>query len=109
MKSTAVIAVLLLLLSVAGRAGEIFGSIKSDGKSIGKGVKIELQAGQKTYKAETDSYGSYRCFVQEKGKCTLRVLYDGQTLPIEVYSYAGSTRYDLIVDKSAKKFQLRRK
>ena len=105
-----IMALFLLLCSISmAHGGEIFGSIKADGKIVGKGVKLEIQSGQKVYKAETDNYGSYRCFIAEKGKCVLKVVFGGASPTLEIYSFAGSTRYDLLLDKKDGKYQLRRK
>ena len=101
---------LLVICSISmAQGGEIFGSVKADGKLVGKGVKIEVQSGTKVYKTETDNYGSFRCFITDKGKCVLKVAFGGASPTLEVYSFAGSTRYDLLLDKKDGKYQLRRK
>src|SRR5437870_4212795 len=90
-------------------AGEIFGTIKVDGKRVGKGVKLEITSAQKACSVQTDSYGSFRCFLQEKGKCKLTVHYEKDSPSLEIFSYAGSTRYDVILEKKDGHYVLRRK
>ena len=99
---------LILLLPASVAAGEIYGSIKGGGKSIGQGVKVEIGYGPNVYSTETDRYGSYRLYVPEKGKCLLTVRYQQPFPSIEIYSYEGSVRYNLVLEKQDGKYSLRR-
>jgi hypothetical protein len=56
-----------------------------------------------------DNYGSYRLIAAEQGKCELRLEYKGQSPAIEVFSYAESARYDLIVESPKGSYLLKRK
>src|SRR2546425_2376369 len=107
--SIAMAALQLVLAAAPAVAGEIFGSIKADGKSVGKGAKLEIAAPSKSYGTETDNYGSYRMYVPEKGKCTLTVHYRGQKVSIPVYAYERSTRYDFSVERKDSLYVLKRK
>jgi carboxypeptidase family protein len=90
-------------------AGEIYGTIKDNGKPVQKDVKLEVVANQKTYSAVTDNYGSFRIFLPVKGKYTLTVQYKQQSLALEIVSYEKSTRYDLLIENKAGKYSIRRK
>jgi hypothetical protein len=91
-------------------AGEIYGSIKEGKKSVGKGVTVEIIAASgRRYVTKTDKYSSYRLYVRERGKCILKVYYNGQSPQIQVHSYKGPVRYDLVLEKRKGKYILRRK
>ncbi|TLY28779.1 MAG: hypothetical protein E6K56_09415 [Ignavibacteria bacterium] len=107
--SIAMAALQIFLAAAPVLAGEIFGSIKADGKSVGKGVKVEIAAPSKLLATESDNYGSYRIYVPEKGKCTLTVHYRDQKVSIPVYSYERSTRYDFSIDRKDSLYVLKRK
>jgi hypothetical protein len=111
---------LVALAATDAVAGRIFGDIKIDGKPVGVGVLVTLQPVSKAAadkKAEsapidttqTDKVGSYKFMVKEEGKYKLTVLYDKQSVPIEVFSSKEPTRYDLILAKKDGKLELRRK
>ena len=107
--SIAMAALQLAIAAAPALAGEIFGSIRAEGKAVGKGMKIEIAAPSKSYGAETDNYGSYRIYVPEKGKCTLTVQYRQKKVSIPVYSYERSTRYDFSIDRKDSLYVLKRK
>lgn len=90
-------------------AGEIFGSLKENNVAVAKGTKVEVTIENKTYTGETDEFGSYRLFVPEKGKCTLKVYYQKQTPTFDIFSYDKSTRYDFLLEKQNDQYVLRRK
>ncbi len=100
---------LLFLISAPGLAGEVFGTIRDGSKTVPKGVKIEIISPQKSYATQTDSYGSYRMYIPEKGKCTLKVTYNNQTLLYTIYSYDKSTQYDFSIMSKDGKYSLKRK
>jgi len=79
---------LLLILGLAAPAfaGKIYGSITEGGKPVAQGVKVEVTCGSNNYNAQTDSYGAFNLFAMDKGKCMLKVLYQGQTPSIEINS-----------------------
>ena len=115
--------VLLMLLCLppsSAFAGRVFGDIKMNAKPLAAGVPVKifrpLPAGAKTTatpsmadSTATDKFGSYKLTVKEEGKCTLAILYEKQTLSLEVFSYKEATRYDLILEKKDGKLNLRRK
>jgi len=99
----------IVIAAAPAFAGEIFGSIRAEGKAVGKGLKVEIAAPSKLYGTETDNYGSYRIYVPEKGKCSLTVHYRQQKVSIPVYSYERSTRYDFSLDRKDSVYVLKRK
>jgi len=101
--------ILCSLFSSATLAGEIFGTLREHDKAVSKGVKIEILTPAKTYVAATDTFGSYRLYVPEKGKCTFKVYYKNQTPTFDLYSYEKSTRYDMSIETKDGKYVLKRK
>lgn len=109
MNAICVSLLLLTLLPSVAIAGEIYGSLTEAEKSVGEGVRVEIRCGEKSYPAAaTDKYGSYRLYVQETGKCTLKVRYKQQSPAIEISSYERSVRYDLVLQKQDGQYALRR-
>ena len=115
-------------------AARVFGDIKINGKPIPAGVPVKIfrpmPAGGKSTAAPsiadstttdrfasykladstaTDKFGSYKLMVKEEGKCALAILYEKQTISIDIFSYKEATRYDLIFEKTDGKLSLRRK
>lgn len=109
MKYLSILAVALSLVSSSTLAGEMFGTISEGGKPVSEGVKVVVAAGEKTYSAETDKFGSYRLFVKEKGKCILKVHFKDQTPSFQVASFEKSTRYDFVLNLKDGKYTLGRK
>jgi hypothetical protein len=114
------VVLLTLLWSATAHAARIFGDIKVDGKPLAEGVLVTLQPAAKPIangkpvagpidSTKTDKVGSYKFMVKEEGKCTLCILYEKQTISMEVFSYKDPTRYDLLLEKKEGKFTLRRK
>ena len=104
--------VLLLLIpgfTTLAFGGKIYGSITEGGKPVAQGVKVEVTCGANNNPAQTDAYGSFNLFVEDKGKCLLKVNYQGQTPSIEINSYQGSVQYDLILEKQGGQYTLKRK
>jgi hypothetical protein len=103
--------VLLLMLGFAAPAfgGKIYGSITEGGKPVGQGVKVEVTCGTNNYDAQTDQYGVFNLFASDKGKCVLKVAYQGQMPSIEINSYDGSVQYDLVLEKQGNQYTLKRK
>ncbi len=109
MKYISLLAVLMFLFASSTLAGELFGTISEGDKPVVQGVKVEITAGDKTYSTETDKFGSYRIFVKEKGKCTLKVTYKDQSPTFSVASFDKSTRYDLALIQKDGKYTIGRK
>jgi hypothetical protein len=109
MKYLLALAVSMFLFATSALAGELFGTISEGEKPVAQGVKVEVAAGDKTYSTETDKNGSYRIFVKEKGKCTLKVTYKDQAPTFAAASFDKSTRYDLVLTQKDGKYTLGRK
>jgi hypothetical protein len=109
MKRQFIFLLLVLGLAAPAFAGKIYGSITEGGKPIAQGVKVEVTCGSNNYDAQTDSYGAFNVFAMDKGKCMLKVLYQGQTPAIEINSYDNSVQYDLILEKQGANYTLKRK
>jgi hypothetical protein len=109
MKRVFLLGFLILGLAVAAYAGKVYGSLSEGGKPVAQGVKVEVACGAKNYAAQTDAYGAFKLFVPEKGKCTLKVNYQGQAPSFEINSYEGTVQYDLILEKQGAQYTLRRK
>ena len=109
MKRACVLLLLILGMAGAAYAGKIYGSVSEGGKPVAQGVKVEVTCGSNNYAAQTDAYGAFKLFVPDKGKCTLKVYYQGQTPSFEINSYEGSVQFDLILEKQGAQYTLRRK
>jgi hypothetical protein len=111
MKTIAILAALIVGVPSFAFGGEIYGTLTEDGRSVGPNAQLEVTCAEKTYPRQTtDQYGSYRLFVQEKGKCTLTVHYKQQSPLTEISSYERSVRYDLVLEKKKDgQYVLRRK
>ncbi len=101
--------ILFLLFFSSMLAGEIYGTLREGGKAVSKGIKVEIVTPKKSYTTLTDTYGSYRLYVLEKGKCTFKVYYKNQTPSFDLYSYDKSTRYDMSLETKDGKYSLKRK
>lgn len=110
MKTIAILIVLLVCVPSLVFGGEIYGTLTEDGKSVGPNAQLEVTCAGKTYpRNTTDQYGSYRLYMQETGKCTLKVHYKEQSPSTEISSYEKSVRYDLVLEKRDGQYVLRRK
>jgi hypothetical protein len=105
-----IVTMLLFLSASCALAGEVYGTITDGSKPIAAGIKVEIDASGKVYKAETDKFGSYRIYVKGKGKCTLTVHIKKEESPsVELFSYDKSTRYDWVLETKGDTLSLRRK
>ena len=86
-------------------AGEIRGTLTKGGQPV-PDAKIVITAGNNTYPATTDKYGSYRVFVLEKGQCTVTVEIDGQHPSTTVNSFDRSIQYDLMLEMADGRYTL---
>lgn len=109
MKHVLMTAIVLLLSAGPALAGEIFGTMTEGTKAVGAGVKVDISIAGKTYTAETDTFGSFRLIVKEKGKCTLTARFKDQSPSFQLVSYDKAARYDLILEAKEGKYFLRRK
>ena len=110
MKTIPILIALLVCVPSFAFGGEIYGTLTEGGSSVGGAAQVEVTCAGKTYpRNTTDQYGSYRLYVQEKGKCTLKVHYKEQSPSTEISSYEKSVRYDLVLEKKDGQYMLRRK
>ena len=109
MNRLAIAAVLILAVTSAAVAGNVYGSISEGGKPVAQGVKIEVTCGANKYSAETDASGTYKVFVKDQGKCAFHVAYQGQNPTFEINSFEGSVQYDLVLEKQGAQYTLKRK
>ena len=108
MKRESILLVLILGLATQLFAGKINGSITEGGKPVA-GVKVQVTCGSNNYDGQTDGQGAFSVFATDKGKCMLKVTYQGQTPSMEINSYDGSVQYDLILEKQGAQYTLKRK
>jgi hypothetical protein len=109
MKRWFVLFLFVLGFAAQAFAGKIYGSITEGGKPVPQGVKVDVTCGTNNYSAQTDSLGAFNLFATDKGKCVLKVSYQGQTPSIDVSSYDGPVQYDLILEKQGAQYSLKRK
>jgi hypothetical protein len=109
MKLACMVLVTLLCFTSLALAGNVYGTITEGGKAVGQGVKLEIACGDKKYDTQTDGTGGFKIFVPDKGKCMLKVNYQGQSPALEISSYEGSVQYDLILEKQGGQYTLKRK
>jgi hypothetical protein len=96
-------------LCSSAMAGEIFGTIIENGKTVPDKVKVEVTVAGKVYAGETDKLGTYHVFVAEKGKGTCVVYYNNQKPSADVFSFDKATRYDWTIESVDGKPVLKRK
>lgn len=111
MKRSLTIIALLLAVPTLATAGEIYGKVLAGGAPAKESAAtVEITCGKKTYPAvKTDKSGSYHLVVDETGKCTLAVTWNGKTGSVEVGSYETAVQADLVVDVKDGALSVRRK
>ncbi len=107
MKKLIALVVLALAAPGAAFAGEIFGTIKEQGKLVKEGMKVTVTCGEKSASGATDKDGAYRVFAAEEGKCTLTVEVGEEAPSTTIHSYEDSARYNLVLEKKDGKYVLR--
>ena len=95
MKKTFKIIMLTLVLSLPAYAGQIYGSLKEDGRPVANAT-FDVFCPQGSFRGVTDGYGAYSINVG-KGKCTFRLYYRNQQPSLDIYSYDSPLRYDFDV------------
>jgi hypothetical protein len=108
MKTVRLTCLALALFAAPSFGGEIYGTIKEEGKPVGKDVAVTVEIAGKSYSKPTDEFGSYRLFVAESGKCTAKVAFKGQTISGEIESYSTPIRFDLVIENKGGHYTLRR-
>lgn len=98
---------LLLLLPGVSIAGEIFGTLKKDGKPMVK-QEVKIMQGDKVIAtAVTDATGYFTITIKQIGKFTIVLPgYEGATF--EVFSTNNSSGYTLSLIKTGDKWQLKK-
>lgn len=99
---------LTVLFPAFAFSGGIYGNIKEAERPVEAGVKVKIVSDRTVDSTVTDSTGSYRLYVRERGKLKLYLYYQTDTLSIDVYSYRRPVRYNLVVEKTDEHYRLRR-
>jgi hypothetical protein len=89
-------------------AGEIYGTIKKDGRPVQADTGVVICVNAKSFDGKTDAKGFYSINVTEKGEGELTVTYDNQRVTHPVYSSSTAVRYDFALVKKDGKYILRR-
>ncbi len=98
---------LLFLIPTLSFAGEIFGTIKKDGKPLVKQEVLILQNGKVIGTDTTDAKGYFSIMIKPVGKCNIVVSgFDGATF--EVFSTNNSSGYTLSLMKEGEKWLLKK-
>jgi hypothetical protein len=88
--------------------GEIYGTIKENGKPIRAGVKVQILINDKSQETSTDNRGFYSIYVTERGKGELIIHYDNQIPSHPIYSSSAAVRYDFALVEENGKYILKR-
>ena len=96
-----------LMLSIPASAGQIYGSLKYDGRPLAK-VKFQVKCNDKETEGSTDDYGAYSIRVPN-GKCTFTLYYGEPHPTADLYSSNNPLRYDFELVWVNGKHELRRK
>ena len=98
---------LLFFIPALTFAGEIFGTLKKDGKPLVKQEVTFTQNGKVIATAITDDKGYFSVTIKQIGKMTLALTgYDGAVF--DVFSTNNSTGYTLSLVKSGDKWELKK-
>jgi len=96
--------------SAALNAGQVYGTIRENGKGVA-GLAISIVSEAKVpYEAMTGPDGSFQVFVKEAGKCEFKVTYgSNKVAPGSVFSYATPAKYDFDLVGSNGQYTLKAK
>jgi hypothetical protein len=98
---------LLFILPTLAFAGEIFGTLKKDGKPLAKTEISITQNGQVIGSAITDDKGYYSIQIKPVGKCTLTIKgYEGASF--DVFSTNNSSEYTLTLVKAGTTWEIKK-
>jgi hypothetical protein len=98
----------LLVCAAPSFGGEIYGTIKENGRPVGQGVTLEIQTSAQVYHAATDGFGNYRVIVPEVGKSKITVHFANNAISGEIQSYPTPVRFDWVLERSGNTYSLRR-
>lgn len=107
MKRSVAIVICGLISAVSVFGGQIYGSLKVDGRSL-PNVAFAIQCRVQRYTGQTDNVGVF-AINAEKGKCILTVYYGGQSPTADIFSYDNPVRYDFDLVQINGQYTLRRK
>ena len=93
MKRAVAIIIFGLISAVSLSAGQLYGSLREDGRSLPANVVFEIRCRGQSYRGQTDGNGAF-AINAEKGRCTLVVYYKGQSQTADIFSYDNPVRYD---------------
>lgn len=99
--------IVALVSAVPVYAGQVYGSLKEDGRSSAN-TEFELRCQGQAYPGRTDNNGAFAVNA-EKGKCILTVHYKGQSPTAVIFSYDNPVRYDFDLVVINGQYALRRK
>jgi hypothetical protein len=110
MKSIPVVFCYVLLVAAApALAGNVFGSLKVDARSVGPGVDVRIACGSDVRSTKTDEYGAFSLNVPT-GRCNLDVSYQNQWTPsFPIASSEDPARYDFALVNENGRFVLKRR
>jgi hypothetical protein len=108
MKTITVYLILFMATLSVVFGGEIYGTIKENGKPIRAGVNVEIFINNKSQETNTDNKGFYSINITERGKGELRIHYDNQTPSHPIYSLSTAVRYDFALVKENGTYSLKR-
>lgn len=98
-----------LLAPLPAFAGQIYGQITANGRSVPAGVQVTLACGGSPLGGRTDRFGSYQVFVPRRGRCEITIHYGGARLTAGVVSYADPVRYNFdILQRGGERRLIRR-
>ncbi|GJQ51110.1 hypothetical protein KsCSTR_31020 [Candidatus Kuenenia stuttgartiensis] len=112
MKKYLIVILFLLLNTTIAFSGEIYGTIKKDGKPIAEGseIKLEMLTSGKTYSSKCAQYGSYSLYVPGKGRGLLIIRNEElMSEPILIYIYENAIQYDFVLEEKNGSFLARRR
>ena len=99
--------VALIFCAASSFGGEIYGTIKENGKPIAKDVEVTIALnGNSTGK--TDEFGSFRIFVSGTGPCSIAIKLRDTPISGQIQSYSKPTRFDMVVEKNNGQYSLQR-
>jgi hypothetical protein len=87
-----------LILASPVYAGQIYGSLKEDGRPVANAT-FDVFCQGASYRGVTDGYGAYSIAVG-RGKCTFRLYHRNQQPSFDLYSTDSPLRYDFDVVNS---------
>jgi hypothetical protein len=99
-----------LLLPATADAGQVYGTIVSDGKGVNR-ASIEIQCGKEApVTGATTGDGSYRINVPQQGQCTFTLpAHDGKP-SVMIFSSPNPSAYNFELTKGGDgKYELRRR